>query len=45
MAGRVRQPIDLDAFQKYLESNVPQIKTPIQLRQVRFSVNIPNHLY
>ena len=34
MAGRVRQPIDEAAFSKFLEQNVPQIKTPIELKQV-----------
>lgn len=35
MAGAVRQPIDEKAFAKYLEENVPVIKTPIDLKQVR----------
>jgi hypothetical protein len=35
MAGQVRQPIDLDALTKYIEKNVPQIKTPLELKQVR----------
>lgn len=34
MAGRVRQPIDVAAFEKYVTENVPAIKTPIDLKQV-----------
>lgn len=34
MAGRVRQPIDEKAFSKYLSDNVPEIKLPIELKQV-----------
>jgi hypothetical protein len=30
----VRQPIDLDSLQRYIEANVPEIKTPIELKQV-----------
>lgn len=37
MAGRVRQPIDLVAFEKYVTENVPAIKTPIELKQVSAS--------
>lgn len=36
MAGRVRQPIDLEAFEKYIIKNMPEIKTPIELKQVIF---------
>jgi acyl-CoA dehydrogenase len=34
MAGRVRQPIEEKAFEKYLSENVPAVKTPIELKQV-----------
>lgn len=34
MAGRVRQPIDEAAFEKYISENVPAIKTPFDLKQV-----------
>lgn len=34
MAGRVRQPIDEAALEKYISDNVPEIKTPIDLKQV-----------
>lgn len=35
MAGRVRQPIDEAKFEQYLNENVPEIQTPIKLKQVR----------
>ena len=35
MAGEVRQPIDIKALEKYIDQNVPQIKTPVDLKQVR----------
>lgn len=34
MAGRVRQPIDEVAFQRYLSEHVPAIKLPVELKQV-----------
>jgi hypothetical protein len=34
MAGAVRQPFDEAAFEKYLLEHVPEIQTPIQLKQV-----------
>ena len=34
MAGRVRQPIDERALEKFLADNVPAVKTPIGLKQV-----------
>ena len=35
MAGPVRQPIDLKALEKYVNEHVPEIKTPLDLKQVR----------
>lgn len=35
MAGRVRQPIDIPALERYIETNLPLIKTPLDLKQVR----------
>jgi len=35
MAGRVRQPIDVKALEAYIEKNVPEIKTPLDVKQVR----------
>lgn len=37
MAGAVRQPIDLASLERYIENNVPEIKTPIDIKQVGFS--------
>jgi hypothetical protein len=36
MAGEIRQPIDIIALQKYIENNVPEIKTPLEIKQVSF---------
>lgn len=38
MAGPVRQPIDLQALEKYIEKHVSEIKTPIDLKQVRITL-------
>jgi hypothetical protein len=35
MAGVIRQPIDIPALQRYIEQHVPQIKTPLEVKQVR----------
>lgn len=34
MAGRIRQPIDQEAFSKFVAENVPEIQIPIDLKQV-----------
>jgi hypothetical protein len=34
MAGAIRQPIDIPALERYIEQNVPQIKTPLEVKQV-----------
>lgn len=34
MAGEVRQPIDLSALERYIDQNVPALKTPLELKQV-----------
>lgn len=34
MAGEVRQPIDVAALSRYIDANVPEIKTPIDVKQV-----------
>lgn len=36
MAGRVRQPIDVKALEAYIQKTVPEIKIPIDLKQVSF---------
>lgn len=35
MAGPIRQPINLDNLSKYIDQNAPEIKTPIDVKQVR----------
>lgn len=35
MAGAVRQPIDIAALERYISHNVPEIQTPIDVKQVR----------
>jgi hypothetical protein len=34
MAGPVRQPIDIQSLERYIEGNVPLIKTPLDVKQV-----------
>jgi hypothetical protein len=34
MAGAVRQPIDVQSLERYISQNVPEIKVPIELKQV-----------
>lgn len=34
MAGTVRQPIDVPALERYIDQNVPIIKTPLEVKQV-----------
>lgn len=34
MAGRVRQPIDIGALEKWISQNVPQIEVPLDVKQV-----------
>jgi hypothetical protein len=36
MAGPVRQPIDLASLERYIDQNVEQIKTPLELKQVSY---------
>ena len=36
MAGKVRQQIDQSSLERYLEKNVPEVKPPLELKQVRF---------
>lgn len=35
MAGPIRQPIDIKALEKYIEQTVPEIKTPLEVKQVQ----------
>jgi len=34
MAGVVRQPIDVQSLERFISQNVPEIKTPIDIKQV-----------
>lgn len=43
MAGPVRQPIDLASLERYIDSNVPEIKTPLQLKQFGFGQSNPTY--
>ena len=36
MAGPIRQPIDIPALEKYIDQHVQLIKTPLDVKQVRF---------
>jgi hypothetical protein len=36
MAGRIRQPIDTKALERYITDNVPDIQVPIDVKQVSF---------
>jgi len=36
MAGPVRQPIDQQKLERYLEKNVPEVKPPVELKQFGF---------
>jgi hypothetical protein len=45
MAGEIRQPIDLAALQKYIEKNVPAIKTPLEVKQVTNKPSSSCHIF
>lgn len=34
MAGPLRQPIDIPSLEKYLDKHVPEIQTPLDVKQV-----------
>lgn len=34
MAGPIRQPIDIPSLERYIDQNVPSIKTPLGVKQV-----------
>jgi hypothetical protein len=34
MAGPIRQPIDLEKLTSYIHDNVPEVKTPLDVKQV-----------
>ncbi|KAI9813076.1 MAG: hypothetical protein M1827_004296 [Pycnora praestabilis] len=43
MAGVVRQPIDVASLEAYIKSNVPEIKTPIDVKQFGFGQSNPTY--
>lgn len=43
MAGSVRQPIDLQALESYIKQSVPEIKTPLDLKQFGFGQSNPTY--
>jgi len=42
MAGAVRQPIDINSLERYIDSNVPEIKTPLDIKQVGVYMTMPS---
>ncbi|KAI1842414.1 hypothetical protein JX266_011455 [Neoarthrinium moseri] len=43
MAGRIRQPIDTAALERYIDNNVPEIKTPLEVKQFGFGQSNPTY--
>ncbi|RAH50800.1 phosphotransferase family protein [Aspergillus brunneoviolaceus CBS 621.78] len=43
MAGAVRQPIDVPSLERYLDQNVPEIKTPVDVKQFGFGQSNPTY--
>lgn len=43
MAGAVRQPIDQAALERFIDQNVPEIKTPVELKQFGFGQSNPTY--
>ncbi|SMY24961.1 unnamed protein product [Zymoseptoria tritici ST99CH_1A5] len=44
MAGPIRQPIDLDKLAKYIDEHVPEIKTPLDVKQFGYGQSNPTYL-
>ncbi|KAB8217350.1 kinase-like domain-containing protein [Aspergillus novoparasiticus] len=44
MAGAVRQPIDIPSLERYLNQNVPEIQTPLDVKQFSFGQSNPTYL-
>ncbi|KAK5109819.1 hypothetical protein LTR62_006552 [Meristemomyces frigidus] len=44
MAGPIRQPIDLAKLEKYIDDNVPAIKTPLDVKQFGYGQSNPTYL-
>ncbi|KAL5364745.1 kinase-like domain-containing protein [Aspergillus floccosus] len=43
MAGAVRQPIDIPALERYISQHVPEIQTPIDVKQFGFGQSNPTY--
>jgi aminoglycoside phosphotransferase (APT) family kinase protein len=43
MAGRVRHPIDVKAFEQYISQHVPEIKVPLEVKQFGFGQSNPTY--
>ncbi|KAH0351136.1 APH-domain-containing protein, partial [Aureobasidium melanogenum] len=44
MAGPIRQPIDIKSLERYLERQVPEIKTPLDVKQFGYGQSNPTYL-
>ncbi|TGZ81809.1 phosphotransferase enzyme family protein [Ascodesmis nigricans] len=44
MAGPIRQPIDIPALERYLDAQVPSIKTPLVVQQFGYGQSNPTYL-
>ncbi|PSR80974.1 phosphotransferase enzyme family domain-containing protein [Coniella lustricola] len=44
MAGRVRQPIDIDSLHAYLKHHVPEIQLPLDVKQFGYGQSNPTYL-
>ncbi|KAJ5115447.1 hypothetical protein NUU61_001206 [Penicillium alfredii] len=43
MAGAVRQPIDIPSLERYIDQNVPALKTPLDVKQFGFGQSNPTY--
>ena len=44
MAGEVRQPIDIPSLEKYIDQNVPEVKTPLDVKQASLAPSIKKRI-
>lgn len=44
MAGAIRQPIDIKSLERYIDANVPAIKTPLDVKQFGYGQSNPTYL-
>lgn len=43
MAGTIRQPIDIESLSRFIDKNVPVIKTPIDVKQFGYGQSNPTY--